>query len=308
MGQILTVVVPLYLLIVVGLAAGRTRAFDGAAVPLNRYVYYFAIPAFLFNAVVEAPRQFGLGWEFFLIAIGVTLTVSALIYFGVGATRWKDSRRQLSLTAGFGNIGYFGLPIVLGVLGPGAGLAVAMLVLIHNVIFLLGYPVLVSFTSGVDVRAALVRSGPKNPMFAAVILGFVLFFTGWSLPPFLGNAVALLANSTIPVALVAIGLALGPTLRQTRQGSVSWPQVWFIVVTKNFAMPLVTWAACLLLMPDADRLLWAALVLMAAMPTGVTSFTMVQEYGGDSRPVAVIVAASTLVALATVPLFILAVA
>lgn len=305
MGEILTVVVPLYLLIVVGLVAGRTRAFDGAAVPLNRYVYYFAIPAFLFNAIVEAPRGFGLGWAFLVVAIGVTLAVSVLVYFGTGATRWKDSRRQLALTAGFGNIGYFGLPIVLGVLGARAGLAVAVLVLVHNVIFLIGYPVLVSFTSGVNVRQALIRSGPRNPMFAAVILGFVLYLTQWSLPGFLGNAVALLAASTIPVALVAIGLALGPVLRQMGGGAVPWGQVVFILAVKNFAMPLLTWAACAVLMPEADRMLWATLVLMAAMPTGVTSFTMVQEYDGDPRPVAVIVATSTLAALATVPLFIL---
>lgn len=308
MREILTVVVPLYLLIVVGLVAGRTRAFDGAAVPLNRYVYYFAIPAFLFSAIVEAPTGVGLGWAFFIIAAGLTVAVSALVYFGARATPWRDSRRQLSLTAGFGNIGYFGLPIVLGVLGPRAGLAVAVLVLIHNLIYLIGYPVLVSFTSGINVRAALVRSGPRNPMFGAVILGFVLYSAGWSLPQFLGSAVRLVADSTIPVALVAIGLALGPALRQLGRGSISWGQVLVIVVVKNFALPLLTWVACAVLMPDADRMLWAALVLMAAMPTGVASFTMAQEYDADPRPVAVTVATSTLVALATVPLFILAVA
>ena len=46
------------------------------------------------------------------------------------------------LGATFGNVGYMGVPIALALIGPQAGLACGVIQLLHNVVFLSGYPIM----------------------------------------------------------------------------------------------------------------------------------------------------------------------
>lgn len=304
MIDVLSVLVPLYLLLGLGLVAGRLRPFDGASRPLNSYVYYLAMPAFLFIAVVEAPEGTELPVTFWLVALVVTLLFSAVIFPIVKRGRHPENAAKVSMAAANGNVGYFGLPVILGALGPQAGLPSAVALLIHQLIYFIGYPIYHSIIGKTDVRQVVLRSSVYNPAVVAVVAAFFFRLTGLGVPVLALSSVQLLAQTTIPVALVALGLALRPAISMLGRGGTPWGAVAWSTAIKLVLLPLLTWGVALLVVPDPTGLLIPVLVLMAAMPTAVAAFTLSMEYDQNSDLIAVIVAVSTLGALVTLPAFI----
>ena len=266
-----------------------------AAVPLNSFVYFFALPAFLFDAVAHAPRGTALPVGFFLLAFVLPFATSAATYLLARRKFSTELAGQLSITVSYGNVGYFGFPIILAVLGPAAALPAALGQQIYNLIYMIGFPILRASSDHRARRRAILRAGPLSPFVIALVLGLIVYLARWELPAPIATTVSLLGGATIPVALFAIGLALG-------EGGLSLTPMVISTLIKNLGLPLITWGAALLLLPAAPVAV-GALVLLAAMPTGVVSFNMAQQHDSDARPVAVAVAMSTVLALLTVPLF-----
>lgn len=305
MLDVLTAVLPLYALIVLGLIASRSAAFRDASGPLNAYVYWFALPAFLFMAVAGAPDGAGLPWTFLAVALVVTLGFSAAMFGVARLLGWRDVAGLVSLAAGYGNVGYVAFPVILGVLGPQASLPMALAATVHNLIFLLGYPLMQSLGAREpgQLRRALLRAGPLNPTILSVVLGGLVLWSGWEPPALLLAPIELVSGSVIPVALFTIGLVLGPAIRMLLDGKGARGPVLLASATKLLVLPLLTWGAAVALVPDPTGLLIPILVLLAAMPTGAATFTLSREFDGDARLVAAVVALSTLVSLLTVPAF-----
>lgn len=305
MLDVLAVVIPLYVLILLGLFASRAKSFRKADVGLNSFVYWFALPAFLFDAIVKAPSGAGLPMSLFMVAFLVTLGFSALVYVISRVSRLQPIAGRLSLAAGYGNVGYFAFPLILSVLGSQAALPMALASMVHNLIFMVGYPALA--TAGKPqpgrLRKALLKALPYNPTVIAVVLALLLRGFALDLPGMISTPVTLLAQSVIPVALFAIGLSLGPAMKIVLgRGSSLWA-ILLVSLAKLMVLPLLTWGAAILFIPDPTGLLTAVLVLLAAMPTGATTFTLSQEFDGDGHLVAAVVAVSTLLALLSVSVF-----
>lgn len=300
MLDVLVAVTPLYVLILLGLFAERIPGLKGADASLNTFVYWFALPAFLFHSVATAPSSAGLPPAMFGVAFVVTIGFFGLVHGGAQLLRLGRIAGPLALAASYGNVAYLGFPVILSVFGQQAALPMALAAMVHNIVFLVGYPVLASLRhreSG-KLGRALVRAVPLNPTIMSVLMGLVVYALGWELPELVMAPIEMLARAVVPVALFAVGLALPPAIKALRTGGSSLLAVLVVAVLKTVAMPLLTWVVAVAFIDD--RVIVGTLVLMAAMPTGVNSFTMAQEFDGQGRLVAASVAVSTLLALLTV--------
>src|SRR5699024_6263642 len=182
-----------------GFAAGFVRRFREASPYLNGFVFYFALPTFLFSAMTQAPAVDSVPWAMPLIVLTVTPLLSVALYYlcwGIGGPT-REGAAPTSLTGTFGNVGYFGIPISIGVLGPEAGLAAGLVHVAHNIFYMNGYPLVRTL---VDTRRGpsgagsfgrlwqfriwpvLRRGVLMNPMFSAIALALVVAFTEVSLP------------------------------------------------------------------------------------------------------------------------------
>lgn len=305
MLDVLAVVVPLYALILLGLVGAGAKAFQGADASLNAFVYWFALPAFLFDAIVRAPSGDGLPLSFYIVTFVVTSVFSTLVYLGARLAGLRNIAGKLTLSAGYGNVGYFAFPLILSLLGPDAALPMALGSMVHNIIFMVGYPALASAGQAEPgrLRQALLKAGPYNPAVIAVVLAIVVRGFGVGVPEVVAEPISLLAQSVIPVALFAIGLALRPAIKSLRIGGASLLAILSVSLLKVIALPVLTWLAAYLFIPDPTGVLTATLVLLACMPTSATSFTLSQEFDGDGHLVAAVVAVSTVIALVTVSVF-----
>ncbi|PRZ15119.1 AEC family transporter [Nesterenkonia sandarakina] len=344
MLEMLAVIGPMFLVIGVGFAAGFVPRFLGARDQLNGFLFYFALPTFIYTAMVTAPPTAGFPWLAVAVVAVVTPLVSVGLYYGshlLGA-RGREGAASTSLAGSFGNVGYFGIPVAISVFGPEAGLAAGIVHMLHNLIYLNGYPLVRTIVAArteqssaaeqaaaeesTDVPAAAGRSGraPKtggvghllrtqigpilrralllNPVFIAMALALLVVFSPLGLPAMINESVSLLGQTAVPLALFCVGLALHPAIEGIRSGGVPKRLIVLGTLGKILLLPVLTWLAVL---PFYDQLgpIWAGtLIIIAAMPSSTTVYVFAQQYEGDGRLAASILVTSTLACLLTLPL------
>lgn len=319
MLEMLAVVAPLFTLILVGFAAGFATRFRAASTHLNSFVFYFGLPAFIYTAMVTAPPIDRFPLVVPLIVVVVTAALAVVLYVLCRSLLKHPGRlaAPTSLAGSFGNVGYFGIPVSIGVIGPEAGLAAGVVHMIHNIMFLNGYPVVRTAVGaaadGQQTRGfaqlwrhriwpIIRRSLLLNPMFLGIGMGLLVALTPVSMPDLIDEPVSILGATAVPVALFCVGLALHPALEGVRSGGVPLIPIAMGTAAKLLILPGLTWLAVL---PFYDQLgpVWAGVVIiLAATPSSTIVFLFSEEYDGDGRLAAAILVASTAGCLVTMPL------
>jgi malonate transporter len=296
--DILAITGPIYLCIALGFAAVRGGVFSPADMRvMGKFVIQFALPALLFNALASRPIA-ELLQPAYLLAFGTGSVVWLLI--GLWSA-WRLQRRGLTesayMTMGMtcSNSTYIGYPVVLLAIGPLAGVALAMNLLVENLIKL---PLLMTLA---DVGASEARSSWKhalrqtlhrlvrNPMIVAIVLGFVVALLGWQMPSVVSRTVNLFGAASGGLALFIIGGTLvGLRVRGLRR------QVAQIAAGKLLLHPAAVWAAVALLpllgLPALTGELRVAVVLSAAMPMLGIYPLLAQRHGHEGFTAAALLA------------------
>ena len=121
MAVILPALVPIYFVLLLGFAAGRTRIVNNAHIgELNTVVMSFALPASLLAATAATPREAMLRqWHLLVILGGAMMLVYPMWYLIEHRARRQSIRETAaqSLTVALPNVAAAGLPIVTTLLG-----------------------------------------------------------------------------------------------------------------------------------------------------------------------------------------------
>lgn len=136
-----------------------------------------------------------------------------------------------------------------------------------------------------------------NPFLIASVSGVIVGLSGWTIPAPLMAPLEMLAQAAIPVALISVGATMnwGALARLDRFSGI-------LVATKLLVLPAVTLTACLAL--KVDTAIAQTLTLFASMPTASAAHVLAAGFGADRELSATLVAQSTLVAAATLPIWI----
>jgi hypothetical protein len=183
------------------------------------------------------------------------------------------------------NSAFIGYPILLQTFAPVAGVALALNVIVENVIVL---PLLLALAergrgdSGPWYRLigrSLARLA-GNPIIIAVAAGLAVSLLGWTLPAPVERTVTLFAMSSSALSLIVIGGALV----DLPVGALAWRAVP-IAFAKLVVHPLAVLGAILALpllgLPALDPMLRMAAVLLAAMPMASIYPILAQAYGHE---------------------------
>lgn len=298
MLDILGITGPIYLCIALGFAAVRLGWFAPADLRvLGRFVVQIALPALLFNALSSR----GLGEVIdlgYLLAYGLG-SLSLLLGGMWVAMRWSGHRRSTAATMAMGmacsNSGYVGYPVLMLVMGPVAGVALALNMLVENLIKI---PLALAVADsdgqpeahwGVALRRTLAGLA-RNPLIIGIAAGLAFALLGWRPPEALARTVNLFATASTALSLFVIGGTLvGLQVQGVRR------QVAQIVTGKLLLHPLLVLGLALLLprlgLPAPQGDMRTAAVLMGAMPMMGIYPILAQRYGQER-----LAAASLLVA------------
>jgi len=279
MLQILLVTGPIYLLIALGYVSVRQGWVDkGGVRVLGRFVAMFCVPALLLRSLSRQPLGQTLDMVYLAAYAGGALLVAGLMLFYV----LRVTRRPLPLAAmmalgsSMPNSAFIGYPVVLQLIGPLAAPALALSMLVENLLIMpLCLALADSSGSAGGWREALRRSLSglvRNPMILAIAAGVALAALGWHVPPVVDKALEMLAAVASLVALFAVGGTLfgqkaGGMLRDALQMASAK------LLLQPLAVLLILW-----LLPATDPSLHLAAVVFAAMPTAAIFPVLAQRY------------------------------
>jgi len=264
----LNVVTPVFILVVIGYFVGPRLKIDARS--LSRTAYFVFIPAFVFNIISEAKIDSELALQMLSFILVAQIAV-ALLGFLVGKAlrQSREITAAFVLIATFGNVGNFGLPLIVFRLGETART-------FATVYFVA--TVFISFVICVGV-ASWARSGGvtavfsvfKTPALIALIPALVFNITDVEVPIFLSRLSGLLGQAMIPVMLITLGVQMG---------EIPKIKINFNVFAASTVRLIGGPVLALLIVPyfGLEGLERSAGILQAAMPTAVLASIISLEY------------------------------
>ncbi|MDB5757119.1 MAG: Auxin Efflux Carrier [Burkholderia sp.] len=288
MLDILAITGPIYIAIVLGLVTTRTGLFAKADMRvLGKFVLNLSLPALLFNAL--AQRQIG---DILNTSYVMAYLTGSLFVVGIGWC-WCRKIASLSPTASTfyvmgmscSNSAFVGYPVLLLTLAPVAGVALALNMIVENLVMIPLLLVLAERGGGSSGNWYHLVSQPlkrlvTNPMILGLVAGLAVSVMGWKLPEPVARTVNLFATSCSALSLFVIG---GTLVGLPMQGMAR--RVVPIAVGKLIIHPLAVLLAILALpylgAPPMDPSLRMAAVLLAAMPMLGIYATLAQAHGHE---------------------------
>ncbi|MBV6273625.1 AEC family transporter [Alcaligenaceae bacterium CGII-47] len=296
MLEILGITGPLFAAMALGFIAVRLAFFSKADIRvLGRFVIAIALPALLFKALAERSFADILNVTY-LAGYGLGSLIVLLIGGGV-AYFFKKQGPQASAMVGLGmslsNSGFIGYPVVLQFLGPSATVAVALSMIIENLLILpLVFALAESRADDGLVRrwqttvVVIFRGFLKNPLILAITFGFISSMSGLSLPVAVAKTIDMFAMASGAVALFVIG---GTLVGLRLKGEMA--KIILICVGKLLLHPLAVFLV-LLVLPPIDPVLHQAALILACIPMLSVYPILAQKYGQEEWCAAVLLAAT----------------
>ena len=300
MTESLLAIIPLFTLIGLGYLARRT-ILDVKMLPaLNLFVYYFAVPALLFNAARRQTLDNLFNWPAlaaFVLGIILTALIAVLGSRYLFNCKSPTELVMRGLNSVFANYAYMGLPLTFSLLGESA--ATISIILAGNLLIIGGAQLCIEALrqhsmSLRQIWTTLDRSLLRSPIFLSTVLGLLASGFNLTLPKVINTTLDMLAPAAIPVALFCLGASLQFRQIQTSFGELSW-----LIAIKLLVHPALTYCAFYALgVTDPEWLV--ATVLLTALPTGALVHVVAMRYDLFEQASSQIVVFSTLISMLSV--------
>jgi predicted permease len=297
MATMLGVALPFFAVLLCGMLAARLRLIDASGLMgLNAFVFWFALPALLFQKVAATPFAQLTDWTLYVAYEGSCVTVYLLV---LAAAHWLGGRPMpeaaiCAFAAAWGNVGYMGVPLLIAAYGE-ARVLPSVLAMVLDTLVLQSLTIVLIEGSGTNARGGLRTVGRaviRNPLIIAVFAGATLAALGIELPIAVNGFLGLIGPAAGPGALFALGATLRGGALTRDLGLVS-----AVTAAKLLVLPAVAWLALRVIPVPPD--LAAPLLVTTALPTAASVFVIAQRYQLLERPVAGIVFVSHLLGILT---------
>ncbi|UOM36036.1 AEC family transporter [Acuticoccus sp. I52.16.1] len=285
-GLLAATVLPVFGFIAIGYLTIVLRVLrEEVADHLSNFVFTLGIPLLLIRAIGTMELPDISPWPFWgvyfssvliNIAIGVVITERAFK---------RDARAGVigGMSASFSNLVMVGLPLMTQAFGEQGLVTAFFLISVHLPFMMTVSALLIEVAEYRDGSAAgrlnlfaavgrVARQLIKNPLVIGILIGVAVRVTGLPIVGVPRTLVDGLADTAIPLALVALGMALP---RFGLRGTVA-PAIVLSVV-KLMVMPAVVYllAVHVVALPPLPA---AVLVLSAACPTGVNAYLIANRF------------------------------
>ncbi len=291
---------PLFLVIFTGMIVSRNKSVDNRWLEiLNNYALWIGFPAFILVALSRLEWNMTIYGN--LIAWNsARIVLSMLLVFPVSVLLKlrNNTRRTLFLAVSYGNVAYLGIPVLRSAFGDHILPEATMISSVYIFwMFTLGIFLVEYFGDHkVHVRELLIRL-ITNPLLIAVFIGLIIATNHIQLPKIVTSGLDIFANSVTAVVLFSLGLFMG---KQPFGKLRDWLPVLAFSMIILFVLPFLY---LLILKPFTDIEMSKAWIMEAAMPMGLTAYALCLKYELNTEFASRAVVASTLLALISLPVW-----
>lgn len=241
-----------------------------------------------------------------LINIGILLLVTTfmqVLIMGIGflinikTYKIDGASRVATVAAAFGNVGFFGVPILQALLPdhPEAMVYSAVMSVMMN---LIGWTLGMFMMSG-DRKHVSVKNFLINPTTLCLLIALPLFFTNTSLPKPVMNFVEFFSKMSTPTAMTVLGMRLAFVKFRVL---MDYRQVVAIFL-KLIALPLITFGIMYAL--PVDETLKISTYILSCMPPAAITLNFAELSNTSPKTAANIVVVGSLLVAITLPVLLL---
>lgn len=298
MFQIFTALLPIFALVVLGMAF-RKMTFPGPNfwVTADRITYYVFLPALLilklatvelsladFYSLTSVSMLAVIGMSVLLVAVKRFLPITAASFTSVfqGGIRPNTYVALAASGAVFGTQGLTLTAIILGGIIP-----------LVNVLSIASFSYYVPNKEG--SKQNLLVGVISNPLVIACGVGLFLNLTSVGLPYVTSDFLEILSSAALPMGLISVGYGL--SLRE------SHGQLIPILVSTSFKLILLPLGSYFLFKTfGVSGLSLSVAVLFSSVPVSISSYILSGHLNGDKELMASIITVQTLLAFLTMPI------
>lgn len=304
MHDVLPTLVPVFLVIASGFAIKRFRLISDALwQPAEQLTYYALFPALLVTTTANADIGALPATAIAAVTIIGSAAVPALLVAARERLGFAGPTFTSVIQGAIRPNTYIGLAAAFALAGK-EGLALVALCIVVNVplVNLLSVLALVAYARPDESRGGIASAAlqvARNPLILACLVGGALNFAGVKLPPVLHAYLDILGKASLPIALLAVGAGLDFAAMRSSARAVG-----IAAGCKLLAMPAIAWGLCVAFgLEGGTRVV---VVAFAALPTSASSYVLARQLGGDAPVMAGIITGTTVFAMATMPLALIA--
>ena len=235
------------------------------------------------------------GLIFFIVCAFISFILSKYVFHIK-----EDEVGTYAFTLGSINSGFMGFPVTLALFGS----EILYFMVIHNItltVYMYSFgPVILAAGHG---RKSSFNWHPFLKSFLNIntivsFISIIMLFAGLHLPSFLFDTVESVGDATVPISMLLVGLQLGQSnpLKILKNGKMV-----ALSLIKMLTFPVLTFLAVNWL-PLATSVK-VCMVFAAVFPAAVAAAPVTSLEGKDPVPSAEMIAFTTLVSVATIPLF-----
>lgn len=308
MNNVFTVALPLFAMIFLGFIIVRLGLIDkNATKGLVTVVFWIFLPFFIFIKTINAQFNNGLDWNLLIAYYLPCIFIFFIISIG-GKLYWKGNLQTAFLRGLItisGVVGYMGLPLLIMIFGDKAILPTVMITMADNLIILAGGTLLMELSTPritearkeniLKISFTISMSIIKNPLFISVFLAVLYLGLNLTLPNPIRIFATQMTDATGPLALVALGAALGTHRNPTWYN----PEILILAGSKIIILPILVFISSYYIF-NLDVFLVKISVLMASLPVAVNVYILASRYKTYEAESSFVMFTSALLSIVTI--------
>ena len=299
-------VITMFIILAIGFLLGKKKIIDRTASKnLSKLIVTIGQPALLINSIISKQysiQNLKLALTSLGLAFAVHLLMAVIAYFACIRIKNLNERKITEFGMVFGNIGFFGIP-VLDALFPenGAFMASFFVVCFNILIWIVGLGILARQRDDVKLtpKKIFINKGTVPSLIGFAVFFIPAFLPTFELPKFALSSISYIASLCTPISMLIIGALLSTRTLKQIFGST---KVYYLCAFKLLITPLFFCVAFKLLGFSDFWVLF--ITICSAMPCASSTSMFAELYDTAPEYSAQCVGTSTLLSLATIPLLI----
>lgn len=288
---------PVVLIVALGWFAGAKLSFDVST--LSRLAFYVLGPAFVLDVFADAELDGSVVLRL-TVAAWAAMLVGGLLALALSqAAKLNNARRGSAImSSAYGNVGNAGLAISAFALGDDAIPIAAVLMIVINITGIVLGVILASAQEG-GIGSAFIR-GFSAPMTIAAGIAVVTNLASFEFPTAIERSIEISGSALIPVMLITLGIQMAGDVTPRPEVDLG-----IVVAAKLVVVPLIAALVGSLLGLEGDA--FGVLVIQSSMPPAVFCAVVALEFDMEPDRTTRTVLGTTLIALLTIPIALVAV-
>lgn len=297
----------IFIMIGVGFFLNKTNVLPEASnVYISKLVILVGSPCMIFDAIVEKELTDG------MMRITVQMIMGSILFFLIGSVLayliirlYKiDTQRDagvylLMLTTI--NAGFMGFPVAKAIFGNEGLYFIVLGNIIFNVFLYSFGMVQVKYESKEKQSLRETVKAICNPCIIGSILGFFFLFLHFSVPVPLMDSIAQIADITVPLSMISIGMNVADS---SILGIIKNKSLLAICLTKMLLWPVMAFLAITVIdqIIFLDDMVKSVLFLMSALPTAVSAGVLSRRLDCNAQLASEGIILTTLFSMGSIPL------